>query len=63
MLIFQRRLHEALWQLFFNGNKPTLRPARYSVNQIRQQPSPESQRLQLQERLIHETEELLRSLS
>ncbi len=63
ILIFLRRLHEALWQLFFNGNKPTLRPARYSVKNIRQQPSPESQRVQLQEKLIHETEQLLRSLS
>lgn len=63
LLIFLRRLHEALWQLFFNGNKPTLRSARYSVSRIRQQPSPESRQSQLQERLIHETEKLVRSLT
>lgn len=62
MLVFLRRLHEALWQLFFNGYKPTLRPARYSVNRIREQPSPQIGQHQLQERLTHETEVLLRSI-
>lgn len=63
MLVFLRRLHEALWQLFFNGYKPTLRPARYSVNRMREQPSPEPSQHQLQERLTHETEILLQSLT
>jgi hypothetical protein len=63
MLVFLRRLHEALWQLFFNGYKPTLGPARYSVNRIREQPSPVHRQQQLQERLTHETEQLLRSLT
>lgn len=63
LLVFLRRLHEALWQLFNNGNKPTLRPARYSVNKMREQPSPEHRQLQLQEQLTHETEQLVRSLS
>ena len=63
LLTFLRRLHETLWQLFFNGIKPTLRPARYSVKRMREQPSPEIGRAQLQERLTHEVEKLLRSLA
>ena len=62
LLVFLRRMHEALWQLFFNGNKPVLRTARFSVNQIREQPSPSYRQKQLQERVINETEQLLRSL-
>ena len=62
MLVFLRRLHEMLWQLFFNGQKPNLRPARYSVNRIREQPSHSPHQKELQERLIHETEQVIRSL-
>lgn len=60
LLVFLGRLHEALWQLFFNGHKPILRPARYSVQQMLEQPSPQAR---LQERLIHETQSLLKALS
>jgi len=63
MLVFLRRLHEALWQLFFNGLKPTLRPARYSVSRIRESPSPTSHQTQLQERITHEAENVIRSLT
>ena len=59
LLIFLRRLHEALWQLFHNGRKPTLQPARYSVKSIRQQPSPQHRGQGLQERLTHEIEAFL----
>jgi AbiU2 len=31
MFAFLSSLYEALWQLFFNGRKPVLRPQRYSV--------------------------------
>ena len=61
LLIFLRRLHEALWQLYHNGHKPTLRPARYSVKRIRQQPSPEHRGSALQERLTHEIELFLKT--
>lgn len=62
LLTFLRRLHEALWQLFYNGHKPTLRPARYSVNRMRELPSPSPCQAALQERIIHETEQVVRSL-
>jgi len=61
LLIFLRRLHEALWQLYHNGHKPTLRPARYSVKRIREQPSPEHRGRALQERLVYEIEAFLRT--
>ena len=59
LLIFLRRLHEALWQLYHNGRKPTLQPARYSVKRIREQPSPQNRGQGLQERLTHEIEAFL----
>lgn len=62
LLVFLRRMHEALWQLFFNGNKPTLRPARHSMNRMRELPSLSPRQAQLQERMTHETEQLVRSL-
>ncbi len=61
MLIFLRRLNEALWQLYNNGRKPTLRPSRYSVKRIRKLPSPELRSRSLQERLVHEIEIFLKT--
>lgn len=63
LLVFLNRLYEALWQLLFNGIKPTLRPGRYSVARMRAQPSPQRNREALQERLIHDTEKMLQLLS
>ncbi len=63
LLVFLRRLHETLWQLYFNGHKPLLRPARYSVQRMLDQPSPSPQRAALQERLVHEVRSFLRSHS
>ncbi len=59
LLVFLGRLHEVLWQLYFNGRKPTLVPARFSVKRILEQPSPNSKRGNLQERLVHETKAFL----
>ena len=60
LLVFLGRLYETLWQLYFNGHKPTLRPARYSVQQMLEQPSPNVKHAQLQERLVHETKSFLK---
>jgi len=59
LLVFLGRFHEVLWQLYFNGRKPTLSPARFSVKRILEQPSPNSKHGKLQERLIHETQAFL----
>lgn len=63
LLIFLRRLHEALWQLYFNGHKPVLRPARYSVRRMLDEPSPNIERSHLQERLVHEIRSFLKAHS
>ena len=59
MLVFLGSLHDALWQLFFNGRKPILQPGRYSLTRMRDQPSPAEQRRGVQERITHETEAFL----
>ena len=61
LLVFLRRLHEALWELLFNGRKPVLRPARYSVSQMIARPRQQGR--SLQERLTHETEAFLKLIS
>lgn len=61
MLVFLRSLYEALWQLFFNGRKPVLRPSRYSVKRMRDLPSPSTGRKTVQERITQEAEEFLMS--
>jgi len=63
LLIFLRRLHEALWQLYHNGRKPILQPARYSVKRIREEPSPQHRGQGLQERLTHEIEAFLSAVA
>jgi HEPN superfamily AbiU2-like protein len=63
LLVFLGRLHEVLWQLYFNGHKPTLRPARFSVKRMLEQPSPNAKHSVLQERLVHETQSFLKSHS
>lgn len=60
LLVFLGRLYEALWQLYFNGHKPNLRPARFSVNRMLEQPSPNVKDGKLQERLVHETSQFFK---
>ena len=50
-LAFLGSLHEALWQLFFNGRRPSLRPRRYLVRRMRDLPSPAWKRRAVQERI------------
>ena len=60
LLVFLGRVYTALWNLYFNGHKPTLRPARYSVQRMLEQPSPNAKHAKLQERLVHEAQDFLR---
>jgi AbiU2 len=60
LLVFLGGLHEALWQLYFNGRKPTLKSSRFSVDRMLVQPSPRQNGRQLQERLVHETSEFFK---
>ena len=59
LLVFFSALHEALWQLFFNGRKPTLQPRRYSMQRMRDLPSPAERGKDVQERITLEAEQFL----
>lgn len=61
MLVFLSALYEALWQLFVNGRKPVLRPQRYSVKRIRNNPSPSWRSGAVQEHITREVDQFLRN--
>lgn len=63
LLVFLRQLHDALWELFWNGRKPSLRPARYSIRSIRERPSVERRRPGVPELLTHDVESALEALA
>jgi AbiU2 len=63
LFAFLGSLHEALWQLLFNGLKPILRPLRYSVRRMMNLPSPTMGPKAVQEHITHETERFLMSVS
>jgi hypothetical protein len=63
LFTFLGSLHEALWQLFYNGLKPVLRPVRYSVKRIRNLPSPGFRRGSAQEQILREAETFLLAAS
>jgi hypothetical protein len=58
---FLSRLYEMLWQLFVNGRKPALRPARYSIKSIRKRPTSAWKQKSVQEKITHEVEDFLRT--
>lgn len=60
LLTFLRAMHEALWQLYFNGRKPTLRKSRYSVKQMRIKPKGHG--AALQERVVLQTQVVMQTL-
>jgi len=63
MLVFLGSLYEALWQLFMNGRKPSLRPRRYSVRSMRERPSPHAKSAAVHERILHEAGRFLTDAS
>ncbi len=63
LLVFLSSLYDALWELFFNGRKPVLRPRRYSVTRMIDLPSSAGRREALQERITHEAEQFLLCMS
>jgi len=59
LIVFFSRLYNALWELFFNGRKPTLRARRYSLRAMRDRPSPPEISRSVHERIAHEVERFL----
>jgi hypothetical protein len=62
LFTFLARLHEVLWQLFYNGRRPVFRPERYSTKHILSRPSPTHKQPNTQERIAREAQHVLRSL-
>jgi len=62
LLIFLNGLYQALWQLFYNGRKPVLRPMKYSVESMRKAETPKWQSQYVQERVVNETAEFFKLL-
>ncbi|MGB9471445.1 MAG: hypothetical protein WBQ59_19020 [Candidatus Acidiferrum sp.] len=65
LLVFLDQLHDALWQLFMNGCKPVLRPARHSGQQILKSPLPRGllRSQDAQEWVTRETKKFLKHVS
>jgi hypothetical protein len=63
VFVFVNALYEALWQLLYNGRKPTLRPMRYSVKRMVWDRKLEWQRESVQERIVGEVDVLLKALT
>jgi hypothetical protein len=63
LVTFTWSLYDALWQLYFNGNKPLLRQRRYSVKAMRNRPTPKGRIQTVQERITHEAARFLRAAS
>jgi hypothetical protein len=61
LFAFLGSLYEALWELFFNGRKPLLRPLRYSVKRIRDLPMAAMRPQGVHEKITHEVEHFLTS--
>jgi len=63
LFIFLNRLSQALWQLFNNGRKPTLKPMKYSVASMRKAEIPKWQSRHVQQEMVDETESFFEILS
>jgi len=61
LFVFLGSLYHALWELFYNGHKPILRPLRYSVRRMRKVPSASYRRGTVQEQILREAEQFLRA--
>lgn len=65
LLVFLDQLQDALWELFVNGRKPALRPARHSGQRILKSPLPKGlhRNQDTQEWITREIERFLRHVS
>jgi hypothetical protein len=63
VFVFVNALYEAMWQLLYNGRKPVLRRMRYSVRSMVRDRKPEWQSQTVQERLVGEVSDFLKTLT
>ena len=55
ILIFLKKLHIALWELYANGRKPKLRPLSFSFKSLKKKAKKQRKTNSLQQRIIEET--------
>lgn len=63
LISFLPRVHNLLWRLYYEGQRPVMKPSRYSVERILKRPSSNQDLRSLQERLIHEAQQVLSSIN
>jgi AbiU2 len=62
LFIFLYRIYNALWELYYNGNKPTLKPMKYSIRSMRKANAPKWQIKSVQERIVKDTQDFFEIL-
>ena len=63
LVSFLPRVHGLLWRLYYDGQRPVMRPARYSVERMLDRPSSNRELWSLQEKLAHEASQVLCSIN
>lgn len=63
LVSFLPRVHGLLWRLYYDGEKPVFRSSRYSTERILDSPSRDRDLWSLQEKLVHEAKQVLRSIN
>ena len=63
LIVFLNQLYHALWQLYHNGNKPVLRPMKYSAKRMIKADIPKWQSSDVQERIVADTVQFFQMLS
>lgn len=62
LIVFLNQLYDALWNMYFNGRRPRLRPARFSVKSLVRRPIGQLRSGATQERIVAETRRSLQML-
>jgi len=62
LLIFLNKLYQALWQLYYNGNKPILRQMKYSVKKMVREELPKWKSQDVQQRIVADTVKFFTSI-
>lgn len=63
LVTFLPRIHGLLWRLYYDGQRPVMRPARYSVERMLERPLSDRKLWSLQEKLVHEASQVLDAIN
>jgi len=59
LLVFLNRFHSALWEMFYNGRRPRLRPMRFSTRSLARKKLADLRRHAVHEDIVSQTRECL----